>query len=299
MRNLLTIDVEEYFQVEGFADVVDRASWDTYESRVAAPTRRILDLLDTARQKATFFVLGWTAERHPALVREIAARGHEVASHGYSHRMADQQGARDFRRDVRKGKKLLEDLLGAPVSGYRAPSFSFTDRTPWAHEILVDEGFIYSSSVFPVRHDRYGVPDAPRQPWEVRAPHAEGGAGKTILELPPLTLRVLGQNFPVAGGGYMRLFPGALMSFAIRRMNRAGAPAMVYLHPWELDPDQPRLPGGRMNRFRHYVGLATMEKKLATLMERHAFTSVAQHLGLAAQTPSAAAPQSAPLSSVA
>ncbi|MCE9637868.1 MAG: DUF3473 domain-containing protein [Planctomycetes bacterium] len=300
MRNLLTIDVEEYFQVEGFADVVARDTWDRRESRVAPPTRRILDLLDAARQKATFFVLGWTAERHPALVREIVARGHEVASHGYSHQMADQQGARDFRRDVRKGKKLLEDLIGASVSGYRAPSFSFTDRTPWAHEVLLEEGFVYSSSVFPVRHDRYGVPDAPRHPWEVRDPNAESGAGKTLLELPPLTLRAFGQNLPVAGGGYMRLFPGALMSFAIRRMNAEGFPAMVYLHPWELDPGQPRLPGRRMNRFRHYVGLASMERKLATLMERHAFTSVAQHLGLAPQKPAAAAQTtvSPPLSSV-
>lgn len=282
MRNLLSIDVEEYFQVEGFADVVDRADWDRCESRVAAPTRRILDLLADARQHATFFVLGWTADRHPSLVREIAARGHEVACHGYSHQMCDRIGARGFRRDVRRAKNVLERILGASVTGYRAPSFSVTGRTPWAHQILAEEGFTYSSSVFPVRHDRYGVPDAPRVPWEVRT-SAQEGAGKTLLELPPLTLRVLGQNLPVAGGGYMRMFPVGLVSHAIRRMNEQGHPAVVYLHPWELDPEQPRIAGRRMNRFRHYVGLAGMEAKLRDLMTRHAFTSFARHLGHAPQ----------------
>lgn len=282
MRNLLTVDVEEYFQVEGFADVVARSDWDKYESRVAEPTRRILDLLDGARQKATFFVLGWTAERHPSLVREIAARGHEVASHGQGHQMADAIGERAFRRDVRQGKRVLEDILGASVHGYRAPSFSITDRTPWAHQVLLEEGFVYSSSVFPVRHDRYGVPDAPRIPWEVRPP-SKDGAGKTLLELPPLTLRALGQNLPVAGGGYLRLLPVGVVSHAIRRMNADGYPAVVYLHPWELDPAQPRLPGRAANRFRHYLGLASTERKLAELVSRHGFTSIAQHLGLAEQ----------------
>lgn len=280
MRNLLTIDVEEYFQVEGFADVIARDQWDACESRVAAPTRRILDLLDAARQKATFFVLGWTAERHPSLVREIAARGHEVGSHGHGHQMADRIGEKAFRRDVRKAKRLLEDLLGAPVHGYRAPSFSITDRTPWAHAVLAEEGHVYSSSVFPVRHDRYGVPDAPRVPWEARV-----SPGRTLLELPPLTLRALGQNLPVAGGGYLRLLPLALVSHAIRRMNDDGFPAVVYLHPWELDPGQPRIAGRAANRFRHYVGLSTMERKLRDLTERHAFTSIAQHLGLDGQKP--------------
>ena len=273
MNNLLTIDVEEYFQVEGFADVVAPSDWASFESRVEEPTRRILDLLDAARASATFFVLGWTAERHPSLVREIARRGHEVASHGYAHRRADHQGARAFRRDVRKGRRILEHLLGCKVAGYRAPSFSITGRTPWAHEILRDEGFSYSSSVFPVRHDRYGVPDAPRTPWEVACP-----GDRTILEVPPLTLRVLGQNLPVAGGGYLRILPAAVVSHAIRAMNASGHAAVIYLHPWELDPGQPRIAGRLSNRLRHYTGLATTARKLESLLARHAFTSVAAHL---------------------
>ena len=278
MNNLLTVDVEEYFQVEGFADVVAPSDWPSFESRVEAPTRRILDLLDSARASATFFVLGWTAERHPSLVSEIVRRGHEVGSHGYAHRRADHQGVRAFRRDVRKGRRILENLLGCGVAGYRAPSFSITGRTPWAHEVLRDEGFAYSSSVFPVRHDRYGVPDAPRTPWEVACT-----GGRTILEVPPLTLRVLGQNLPVAGGGYLRVLPTAVVSHAVRAMNAAGHAAVIYLHPWELDPGQPRIAGRPTNRLRHYAGLATTERKLAALLARHAFTSVAAHLGLPPQ----------------
>jgi polysaccharide deacetylase family protein (PEP-CTERM system associated) len=288
MRNLLTIDVEEYFQVEGFADVVDRGAWGSYESRVAAQTRRLLDLLDETRQKATFFVLAWSAARHPDVVREIVRRGHEVASHGTSHRMVDVQGPDDFRRDVRDARSLLESLAGAPVTGYRAPSFSITERTPWAHRILAEEGYVYSSSVFPVRHDRYGIPDAPRTPWVVRP-----GDGLSIVEVPPLTLRVLGQNLPVAGGGYMRLLPVGIISKAIERMNADGHPAVIYLHPWEIDPDQPRIPGRATNRFRHYVGLASMFGKLRTLLNRHAFGTMGAHLGAPSQRSAPAAPAAA------
>lgn len=278
MRNLLTIDVEEYFQVEGMTGVIDRRDWGRLETRAAASTLRILDLLDAKHQRATFFVLGWTAERDPDLVREIARRGHEVACHGYSHRMADQLGVRAFRRDVRRAKRLLEGILGDRVLGYRAPSFSITERTPWAHRVLAEEGFAYSSSVFPVRHDRYGVPDAPRSPYEVAT-----DAGLSLIELPPLTLRLAGVNLPAAGGGYMRLLPTAVVSHAIRRMNASGAPAVVYLHPWEIDPDQPRLPVGGLNGFRHYVGLGRMHDKLARLLDRHAFGTMADYVGLPVQ----------------
>ena len=278
MRNLLTIDVEEYFQVEGFADVVDPSSWDSRESRVEMQTTRLLDLLASTHQRATFFVLGWTAERHPELVREIVRRGHEVASHGYRHRMVDVEGEAGFREDVRRGRAVLEALIGAPVVGYRAPSFSITERTPWAHRVLVDEGHVYSSSVFPVRHDRYGIPDAPRTAWVVRT-----GDGGSLVEIPPLTLRVFGQNLPVAGGGYMRLFPVGVVSSAIDRMNAEGHPAVIYLHPWEIDPEQPRIAGRRANRFRHYVGLETMERKLRQLLDRHAFTTMGSHLGVPKQ----------------
>jgi polysaccharide deacetylase family protein (PEP-CTERM system associated) len=283
VRNLLTIDVEEYFQVEGFADVVDRASWDAMESRVRSQTARLLDLLDATRATATFFVLGWTAERHPGLVREIVARGHEVASHGWGHRRADHQGVRAFRRDVRRSKRVLERIVGAPVAGYRAPCFSITPRTPWAHRVLLEERFAYSSSVFPVLHDRYGDPAAPRTPWTA----CEAG-GRTLAELPPLTLRVLGRNLPVAGGGYLRVLPVSVVSSAIGRMNDAGHPAVLYLHPWEVDPEQPRIAGRALNRFRHYAGLASTERKLRALLTSHAFTTVSSHLGLPAQRPGAA-----------
>ena len=279
MRNLLTIDVEEYFQVEGFADVVDRAHWEDYESRVEPCVARLLDLLDAAAQKATFFALAWTAERHPEMVREIVLRGHEVASHGYLHRMIDSQGARAFRRDIRRSRAVLEGILGAPVVGYRAPSFSITPRTPWAHRVLAEEGFRYSSSVLPVRHARYGDPGAPREPSLI-----EVGRGRTIVELPLLTSRALGRNWPVAGGGYLRLLPVSVITRAIWAMNAEGEPAVVYMHPWEIDPDQPRIPGRRLNRWRHYVNLDRTEDKLRHLLDHHAFTTMSAHLGLEQQT---------------
>ena len=276
MRNLLTIDVEEYFQVEGFADVVRRDDWERYERRARHSTLEILDLLDETASRATFFVLAWTAERDADLVREIVRRGHEVASHGYGHRMVTTQTEAAFRDDVVRAKALLEDLAGRPVLGYRAPSFSITRETPWAHRVLAETGHAYSSSVFPVHHDRYGVPDAPRTPWTV-----DCGAGRRLTELPPLTLRTAGQNVPVAGGGYMRLFPVRLVEHAVRRMNAEGAPAVIYLHPWDVDPEQPCLPGRAGNRFRHYVNLGRMAAKLRRLCTSFEFGTMADHLGLA------------------
>lgn len=275
MRNLLTIDVEEYFQVEGFADVVGREAWDCYESRVVPAVERLLRLLDETDTKATFFVLAWSAERHPEMVRRIVEAGHELASHGYGHRMLDQIGEDGFRQDLRRSRRILEDVGGVPLVGYRAPSFSVTRRTPWAHAVLAEEGFCYSSSVFPVHHDRYGIPDAPRTPWEI-----DVGGGRSIVELPPLTLRVGRSNLPVGGGGYLRLFPVGLVSHALRRMNARGAPGVIYLHPWEVDPEQPRLPGRLTNRFRHYVGLRRTERKLRHLLQRFDFGTTADFLGL-------------------
>jgi polysaccharide deacetylase family protein (PEP-CTERM system associated) len=283
MRNFLTVDVEEHFQVEGFADVVRRGDWESHDSRVRPQTQTLLDLLESTRQRATFFVLGWTAERHPLLVLEIVARGHEVASHGWSHLPIDAQGARWFRRDVRRAKRVLEDILGAPVAGYRAPTFSITRRTPWAHRILCEEGFAYSSSVFPIRHDRYGVPDAPRLPH-----HVDCGNGRTIVELPPLTVRLVGTNLPVAGGGYLRVLPAALVSRAIRAMNRIGAPAVVYLHSWEMDPAQPRIAGRASAVWRHRVGLAGFPAKLRKLLDAHEFVPIGEMLGLPDQLRGAA-----------
>lgn len=282
MKNLLTVDVEEYFQVEGFADVVGRDAWDCYESRVVPAVDRILDLLAETGRTATFFVLSWTAERHPEMVQRIVEGGHELASHGHGHQMIHRLGPEGFRRDLRRSREILESIADVAVFGYRAPSFSLTNKTPWAHQVLAEEGFEYSSSVFPVHHDRYGIPDAPRTPWEV-----DLGGGKSIVELPPLTLRMGRSNLPVGGGGYLRLFPVHLLAHALRKMNRMGAPGVVYLHPWEVDPAQPRLPGRLANRFRHYVGLGRTERKLRYLLERFDFGSVGEFLGLEQAVPAA------------
>ena len=264
----MTCDVEDYYQVENLAGVVARADWATMASRLAANTDRVLELLAEAGVRGTFFVLGWCAEREPAVVRRVAAAGHEVASHGYAHRMIAEQTPAEFRDDVRRAKALLEDLAGAAVAGYRAPTFSITERTRWAADVLAEEGYRYDSSIFPIRHDRYGIPTAPR------FLHTLAGAdGHELVEFPPTTLRVLGTNLPVAGGGYLRLFPVRLIGAALRRVNRAGHPALVYFHPWELDPGQPRFPVRGLRRFRHYVGLARAAGKLRHLLRTFEFTT--------------------------
>ncbi|MBE3068690.1 MAG: DUF3473 domain-containing protein [Planctomycetes bacterium] len=271
--HLLSFDVEEYFHVEAAAAGLPRDAWETLPRRLPPAVDLILRMLADRGASATFFILGWVAERDPALVRRIAACGHEIASHGMGHRMVGQVGPEAFARDVGESRRLLEDLAGRPVLGYRAPTFSVTHNTAWALDVLVAQGYRYDSSVFPIRHDRYGVPEAPR--WSHTA---VGPGGARILEIPPLTLRLAGANWPVGGGGYLRLLPVRIVESALRRAERGGHAAMLYLHPWELDPGQPVLPMGRLSRWRHRVGLSRTQSKLGRLLDRFRFTSVAARL---------------------
>jgi polysaccharide deacetylase family protein (PEP-CTERM system associated) len=258
--NAMSVDVEDWFQVQAFAGVIARDSWDGLERRVEGSTDRALALFDAADVKATFFTLGWVAERHPKLVRRIVAAGHELASHGFGHELVHVIGAERFRADVSRAKAVLEDVSGAAVLGYRAPTFSIAPRiAPWAHAVLAETGHAYSSSVFPVRHDLYGAPDAPRV---AHRPDPNG-----VLELPMTTVRVGTRNLPCAGGGWFRMFPYALFHAGLSRVNDSGRPGIFYFHPWEIDPGQPRVAGAPLrSRIRHYTGLAAMEGKLARLL---------------------------------
>lgn len=271
--NALTVDVEDYFQVNAFARHVRQDQWDDFPLRVDGNTRRILDLLDTFSIKATFFILGWVAERLPMLVREIHRRGHEVACHGYSHELIYAIGPERFRADIRRSKTLLEDLCGVPVKGYRAPSYSITKQSLWALDILVEEGFSYDSSIFPVLHDTYGIPDAERFPHTIRT-----GAGP-LVEFPLTTLPFqLGwkkMRLPIAGGGYLRLLPSGIIRRGIASINqRERQPAVLYFHPWEIDPGQPRIKAGMKSRFRHYLNLERTEGKLIRLFNGVQFTTM-------------------------
>jgi polysaccharide deacetylase family protein (PEP-CTERM system associated) len=275
VKNILTFDVEEYFHAEAFASVLRPEEWPSLESRVVDSTQRLLDILDYASVHATFFVLGWVAERQPILVREIETRGHEVACHGYAHRMIQRQTRQEFAADVARAKATLEEAIGAAVIGYRAPTFSVMRETLWSLDVLRELGFRYDSSVFPIVHDRYGIPDAPRFAHRVAA-----GDGADLIELPLSTVLILGRRFPVAGGGYFRLAPYAMTRRAIRRLNaQEGQPAVVYLHPWEIDQAQPRLPMGRLARLRHSVNIDSTEDKLRRLLRDFSFGPAAQVLG--------------------
>ncbi len=266
MKNALTIDVEDYFMVSAFADIVKFEDWGNYESRVEQSTYKILELLDEHDVKATFFVLGWVAEHYPGIVRDIHKRGHEVASHGYNHRLVYNLAPDDFREDTRKAKQILEDITGEPVYGYRAASYSVTEKSIWALDILIEEGFIYDSSIFPVRHDRYGIPSAERLPH-----HINRNSG-SIYEFPLSTYRVLGQNIPVAGGGYLRLFPLFLTKASIRAINNTeGKPFIFYLHPWEIDLKQPRMNSSMRSYLRHYHNLSSTMPKLRELLRTFEF----------------------------
>lgn len=263
--NALTIDVEEHFQVHAFERAIARAEWDRIPSRVVASTRRVLRLLAECRAHATFFVLGWVAERHPALVAEIAAAGHEIGTHGYWHELIYRQTPGEFAEDLRRSIAALERAApGVQIQGYRAPAFSITRRSLWALDVLREQGLRYDSSIFPlVAHDRYGIGDAPRFANQVRA---------GLWEFPASTVRLGGRNWPVAGGGYFRLFPLAVTRRAIRHLNAQGQPAVVYLHPWEFDPEQPRVHGvAALARFRHYVSLGRTERRLRALLHEFAF----------------------------
>jgi polysaccharide deacetylase family protein (PEP-CTERM system associated) len=264
--NAMTIDVEDYFHVSVFDGLLARASWDTLESRVRANTARLLDILDEYAVRGTFFVLGWVAERFPELVREIASRRHEVASHGYAHRLVYDQTPAAFREDVKRAKSLIEEASGQRVFGYRAPSYSITPRSLWALDVLLEEGYRYDSSIFPIRHDRYGIPVSERQPYAIDRPQG------SLLEFPGSTTKVGPMNLPVAGGGYFRIFPYRYTRWGISRVNRLERrPVVFYLHPWEIDPDQPRLPAGRLGAFRHYRNLALTESRLRQLLRDFKF----------------------------
>ncbi|HXQ20237.1 MAG TPA: XrtA system polysaccharide deacetylase [Candidatus Acidoferrales bacterium] len=269
MVNALTIDVEEYFHPNAMDDAVDPSEWDALPPRVEHNTHRILDLLSERDVHATFFVLGWVAERWPGLVREIARRGHEVACHGFAHRLVYRLGPEQFRADVVRARRILEDCLGVPVAGFRAASYSVIASTLWALDVLIELGLEYDSSIFPVRHDIYGIPSFSRFPVRVQRPAGE------ILEIPASTLRLWGRNWPVAGGGYFRLLPYQVTRHAIDWLNRRErVPAMVYLHPWELDPEQPRLRAGARTRFRHYTNLGATERRLRALLAEFRFAPI-------------------------
>ena len=258
--NALTVDVEDYFQVSAFENHIPRSEWERLPCRIEANVERILDLFDERATKATFFTLGWIAKRYPGLVRRISDAGHEVASHGSSHRRASDQTPDDFLADIGDAKVLLEDLTGQPVRGYRAPSFSVGPANAWAFDAIAQAGYRYSSSVYPIRHDHYGAPTSPRFAHEI----VPG-----LLELPVATVRMFNMNLPAGGGGYFRLLPYAVSRWSLQRIQQVDAqPAMFYFHPWEIDPAQPRIAGvSARTRFRHYLHLDRMQARLARLLE--------------------------------
>lgn len=276
MRNALTIDVEDYFHVSAFERCVDPGQWDALPQRALRNTNHVLDLLDRWGLRATFFTLGWVARRHPELVRRMASAGHEVACHGYSHRRITTMTPKAFRDDVHRSRLLLQDLAGQPVHGYRAPSYTITQDTIWALDVLIEEGFIYDSSIFPINHDIYGMPGSQR------FPHTITRDSGLIQEFPPTTYQVemFGRrvNLPVAGGGYLRLLPARWVSNAFRRLNDSGKPCVLYFHPWEIDPAQPRIKASLKSRLRHYLNLATTESKLRHLFSTHRFSTMSSVL---------------------
>jgi len=277
--NALTIDVEDYFQVTAFEKQILRHQWDAFESRVVANTRRILRLLDFHGVRATFFILGWVARRFPQLVRDIRRDGHEVGSHSYWHRLIYQLSREEFRKDLRLSRDVLQDILGEAVTAYRAPSFSITARSIWALDILAEEGFQSDSSIFPIRHDRYGIPDVTPRIHEI---HTSAGV---LSEFPPSVVKIAGQNVPVSGGGYFRLYPLCWTRRWLQQINEQAQPFLFYLHPWELDPEQPRLAAGSwLSRLRHYVNLSSTEFKLDSLLRHFRFAPLNEVIELATAT---------------
>lgn len=261
IRNAFTVDVEDYFQVSALAPYIPRQQWDSIPCRIERNVERILELLDERGAHATFFTLGWIAERYPVLIRRIVEHGHELASHGYGHLRASEQTPDNFREDISRSKKLLEDIGGVAVQGYRAPSFSIGANNLWALDLLHDSGYRYSSSIYPIQHDHYGMPEAPRFAFR---PRGESG----LLELPVTTVNVFGRNFPAGGGGYFRMLPYPMSRWCLNRVNQQDSQScMFYFHPWEIDPGQPRQPGINFKTsFRHYVNLSRMERKIRALL---------------------------------
>jgi polysaccharide deacetylase family protein (PEP-CTERM system associated) len=280
MLNAMTVDVEDYYQVSAFAKQVTKADWEGFESRVEGNTHRILDIFDENGFKATFFVLGWIAERHPELIREISNRGHEVASHGYSHDLIYRQTPEIFRDETSRSKQVLEDIVGLPVKGYRAASYSITRQSLWALDILCDLGFVYDSSIFPIMHDRYGIPGAKTVPHQY-----ETAKNQRIIEYPLSTVGLGRKRFPISGGGYFRLFPYWLTKAGLGRVNgKDRVPFIFYMHPWEIDEGQPRIKSSRLSEFRHYNNIDKFETRLRQLIGDFRFTTVSdvlQRLGFA------------------
>jgi polysaccharide deacetylase family protein (PEP-CTERM system associated) len=273
-RLALTIDVEDYYHTTAFEEVVPRPAWHAMESRIEANTQNVLGILADCGVTGTFFVLGWIAEKHPEIVRAIGEAGHEVASHGYDHHLVYRQTPEEFRADIRRAKKILEDVLGKPILGYRAPTFSITRRSQWAHRILAEEGYVYSSSVFPVRHDRYGWPEFGGRPKNI-----DVGDGLSIWEFPLPFLELGKVLIPFGGGGYLRIYPfwmtKALLKMGIRNKENT---TVLYFHPWEIDPGQPRLPLHPVSRLRHYWGLDSTEKRIRKLLGTFPVEPIARQL---------------------
>jgi polysaccharide deacetylase family protein (PEP-CTERM system associated) len=266
MRNALSVDVEDWFQVGAFETVIARDAWETLPRRVEENTDAVLALFDEAGVQATFFTLGWIAERHPALIRRIAAAGHEIASHGWDHKRVFAMSEAEFRADLKRARAAIEQASGQRLKGYRAPSFSVDARTPWAHPVLAEQGYAYSSSVAPVRHDHYGWRDSPRFAWRPVA-------GSDLIELPVTTVELAGRRFAAGGGGFFRLLPYALSNWAIGRVNGADQrPAIFYFHPWDIDVGQPRVADAPLkSKLRHYTNLSVMRPKLLKLLRAHAW----------------------------
>ncbi len=260
VRNALSVDVEDWFQVGAFESVIDRKDWDGLECRVEANTDKILAMFDVAGVTGTFFTLGWVAERYPALIRRIAERGHEIASHGWDHKRVFAMTPAEFTSDLRRAREVLQDISGSAVTGYRAPSFSIDKRTPWAHEALAEAGYAYSSSVAPVVHDHYGWPEAPRFGFRPVK-------GSDLIELPVTTARLAGRTLAAGGGGFFRMLPYSFSKWAVRQVNSETRPAIIYFHPWEVDPGQPRVAGASLkSKLRHYTNLGKMAAKLERLI---------------------------------
>lgn len=273
IENALTIDVEDYFQVAALAEAVRPEDWHSMEYRVEANTNRLLDLLDKHNTKATFFTLGWVAEKSPELVRTIQRGGHEIASHGYSHQLIYNQTPDAFREETRRSKRILEDITGQAITGYRAASYSITNQSRWALDILAEEGFVWDSSIFPVHHDRYGMPGTPRWPHKLTT-----NEGHELAEFPLSTLKFPGYTLPIAGGGYFRLFPYWFSRWGLGSINRQGQPFVFYLHPWEVDPGQPKLDVKWFSRFRHYNNLDVCEARLDKLLGHFSFVPMGEVL---------------------
>ncbi len=273
--NALSFDVEEYFHTHAFSRIAPEEEWNGFPSRVAENTEKTLAILRGFRTRATFFVMGWIAERNPGLMARIAQEGHEIAAHGYRHRLVYNQRPEEFRQDIKKAKKLLEELTHQEVIGYRAPTYSLGTQTPWAFDILREEGYNYDSSIFPITHDLYGLPGAPRFPYLIEA--ADTKKGK-LREFPPSTIRVFRKNFPFSGGAHLRILPGGLIIRAVQKINAEGQPALIYLHTWELDPHRPRYNLGWWYSRRHYFSFGSTETKLKKLLAGFRFAPLREVL---------------------